>query len=268
MRIMRLGPLFAFSLLLFVPIVQGEQAASSPTPVRDPQAVSILQQCLSAAGGAQAISAIQDFTGTGNITYFWAGNPVTGSATVRGLGVPYFRLDANLSQGTRSWLVNGFKGTTKNADGSTVPISYANAVNQGSLTFPYSAILAALNDSSVSISMSGTTTVNNRAGMIIQTQPTLGPADDPGGEVAKLNTKSFVIDSQTFAILETEDTLWSSDGRMLPTKHDVIFSNFKAVNEISVPLSIIEKIGGQETWSLQLSSVTFNSGLTADVFQF
>jgi hypothetical protein len=265
MRIQRLGPLFAFSALLFVVPIRAQQ---STTPTRDPQALSMLQQCLTAAGGTQAISAIQDFTETGSITYFWAGQQVNGTVTIRGLGLSDFRLDANLPQGTRSWLVNGLQGTVKNADGSTKPISYADAVNQGGLTLPYLAIAAALNDPSVSISMAGTTTVNNRSGVIIQTQPTFASGDDPGGEVAKLNTKSYVIDSQTFVLFETQDTLWSTDGRMLPTKHEVIFSNFKMVNGISVPFSVAERVGGQETWSLQLTSVTFNSGLTTGLFQF
>jgi len=266
MRTSRLGPLVACALILFVPASRAQQASTAS--VRDPQALGTLQQCLAAAGGAQAISAIRDFTGTGNITYFWAGQQVTGTATVLGLGLQDFRLDANLPEGTRSWIVNGSGGMTKNADGSSIPISYANALNRGSLTLPYLALLNALNDSSVSVSSAGTTTVNGRQGMIIKIQPTYAAADDPTGDLTKLNTKSYVIDSQTFAILETLDTFWSDDGRMLPTKHEVVYSDFKALNGIAVPLSIKNKMGGQETWSLQLGNVTFNSGLTTGTFEF
>ena len=39
---------------------------------KDPQAVALLTQFLNAAGGLSAISSIQDFTGTGTITYNWA----------------------------------------------------------------------------------------------------------------------------------------------------------------------------------------------------
>lgn len=247
MRTSRLGLLLAFALLFSATAIQAQQSSTSAPAVRDAQALSMLQQCLLAAGGTQAISAIQDLTETGNVTYFWVGQQVTGPVTIRGLGASHFRLDAQLPNGERSWLVTGLQGMIKNADGSTVPISYANAVNQGSLTLPYLAILAALNDSSVSISVAGTTTINNRAGVVIQTQPTFAVGDDPGGEIIKLNTKSYIIDSQNFSILGTQDTLWSTDGRMLPTKREVIFSNFKAMNGISVPLSVVEKVGGQET---------------------
>lgn len=267
MRINRLGLFFALALFL-VSRIHAQQSSPSPTAVRDPQALTTLQQCLAAAGGTQAISAIQDFTGNGSITYFWAGEQIAGSATVRGLGTSYFRLDANLPQGTNSWFVNGLSGTIKNPDGTTVPILYANAVNRSSLSVPSLTLLSALNDLSVSISTVGTTTVNGVQGVIIQLQKTFAAADDPTGDHAKLNLRKYVIDPQTFSILEAQDTLWSDDGRMLPTNREILFSNFKVVNGINVPLSIIEKLGDQQTWSLQLDTVTFNSGLTADVFKF
>lgn len=268
MPVLRLGLLFAFAILFSASLTLAQQTTTSATAVRDPQALNILAECLTAAGGAQAISGIQDFTETGNITYFWAGQQTIGSVTVRGLGTSYFRLDADLSQGTRSWAVNGLAGTTKNADGSLVPISYANAVNMGSLTLPYLSIAAVLNDSSISVSTVGTTTVNGRQGTMIQVQKIFSSSDDPSGELTQINTKSYIVDSQSFVLLETEDTLWSSDGRMLPTTHELIFSNFNVANGITVPFSIEEMVGGQQTWSLQLATITFNSGLTTGIFQF
>jgi hypothetical protein len=264
-RIQRLA-LICIGCFLLPEFLSAQQ--STPTVQRDPQAVNILNQCLAAAGGTQAISAIQDFTGSGKITYFWAGQQVSGSVTVRGLGIPLFRLDAQLPSGTRSWLVTGLQGTIKNADGTTTAIPYSNAVNLGSLTFPYAGILNALNDSSVSVSTIGTTTVNGRQGTVIQVQQTFSSTDDPTGDLAKFNTKNYVIDSQTFAILETQDTTWSDDGRMRPIQHEVIFSNFTTVSGLSIPFSIAEKLGGQQTWSLQLSSISFNTSLATSVFQF
>src|SRR5208282_4750375 len=96
-------------------------------PTRDPQAVSILSQALAAAGGVSAVSVVQDFTGTGTITYYWANQEVSGQATVRGLGTSDFRLDAQLPQGARSWLVTALQGATKNVDGTTTAIQYSNA---------------------------------------------------------------------------------------------------------------------------------------------
>lgn len=246
--------------------LSAQQAA--PTAQRDAGGINLLTQCLIAAGGASAVSAIQDFTGTGNITYFWAGRQVSGPATVRGLGASLFRLDAQLPDGPRSWLVTDTQGSSKKADGTISTISYSNAVNLGSLTFPYAGMVVALNDASISISTIGTTTANGHQGTVIHVQQTFSASDDPTGDLAKFNSRKYVIDPQTFALLETQDTMWSDDGRMRPVQHEMIFSNFTTVSGLSVPFSVVEKLGGQETWSLQLSSINFNSGLTASTFQF
>ncbi len=52
----------------------------------DPRAVAILQQSLIALGGARGLAAIPDFTASGTITYFLAGEQVHGTAVVRARG--------------------------------------------------------------------------------------------------------------------------------------------------------------------------------------
>lgn len=260
-----------FALTLFASLLLSVSLSAQQTPPtaqRDSQAVTLLEQCLNAAGGTSAIGAIKDFTGTGNITYYWAGEQVTGSVTVRGLGASLFRLDAQLPDGPRSWLVTDLKGSIRKADGTVSRIPYANAINRGSLTLPYVPIAAALTDSSFSVTSVGTATVNGRKGTIVQVQHVFSPQDDPAGDLKKFNARSYVIDSQTFAILETQDTMWSDDGRMRPVEHEVVFSKFTSVNGLSVPFSIEEKLGGQETWSLELDNLVFNTGLADSVFQF
>ena len=83
---MRLRSLAISVFFLFV--LLSAPAQLTPTAVtRDPQAVSILVQSLSTAGGMSAVAAIRDFTGTGNIAYNWAGTSVDAQATVAVQGV-------------------------------------------------------------------------------------------------------------------------------------------------------------------------------------
>lgn len=256
-------------LCLAVLLLSLHSASAQTTPaVRDPQAITVLTEAVNAAGGMSAIASVQDFTGTGNITYYWAGQEVTGSATVRGLGSSLFRLDAELPDGTRSWAVTDTKGTLKNPDGTTSQIQYSNAISLGGLTLPYLRIAAALSNPNFSITPAGTATLNGRNGTVIQIQEGFPASEDPTGDLARLNAKRYVIDPQTLAVVETKDTLFSEDGRMLPVAHEMIFSNVTTVNGVAVPLSVVEKVGGQKTWSLQLGSVTFNSGLETSIFQF
>lgn len=258
------GSFLAILLLTGLPT----SAQTSPTAVRDSNAVTLLTEAVTAAGGLSAITEVKDFTGWGSITYFWAGEQVDGSVTVRGLGLSLFRLDAELPEGTRSWLVTDTQGSIRNFDGATKPIEYADAVSYGSIAFPYPRIAVALGDASFSVSMAGSTTVNGRQANIVRVQPTFPTGDDPGGTIAKLNTKSYVIDAQTFALLAVRDTLYSDDGRERPVPHEVLFSNFTQVSGMTVPFAIEEEVDGQPTWVLRLSSMTFNNGIDATVFAF
>jgi hypothetical protein len=57
-------------LFSFANVPASQQAAVAPQ--RDPQALAILTQAVNAAGGIAGLSTIQDFTATGQITYYWA----------------------------------------------------------------------------------------------------------------------------------------------------------------------------------------------------
>src|SRR5258708_3969672 len=87
-----------------------DQTATTPTPaLKDPQAVSVVTQALAAAGGIPAITAITDYTATGNASYFLdAARSTQATVTVRGKGLGQFRIDTNLPSGTRSESTNGF----------------------------------------------------------------------------------------------------------------------------------------------------------------
>jgi len=106
MRFARFG-LFCLILVVFPawskrPHPPQQTQTATPTPAaKDPQAVSILNQALSVAGGIPAISAIADYTATGNMTYH-SSQDMQGTVTLRGLGVGQFRMDVNLQNGVRS----------------------------------------------------------------------------------------------------------------------------------------------------------------------
>ncbi len=126
---------------------------------RDPLAVNLLAQSLAAAGGP-AVTAIQDFTGSGNITYNWAGVAVSGSVNVYGKGLEEFRMDSSMPAGNQSLVVNG-------RDAILTPVYDTHAVSPmhatmtaGSLTFPAIRIAQVLSDSSISASYMGSVTWN------------------------------------------------------------------------------------------------------------
>ncbi|HKV77341.1 MAG TPA: hypothetical protein VJP02_04335 [Candidatus Sulfotelmatobacter sp.] len=223
---------------------------------------------MAASGGAQAVATIQDFTGTGTITYFWAGQQVQGSVTVRAKGVSDFRLDANLPDGIRSWAAIRGKGFTKNASGQLVTIPYYNAVNLAGLTFPVSQIVLALQQStSTSVTNLGLVQADGHSVYRVRVQESFSQKEDPTGDLARWNTKEFFIDLSTFQIVKTQDIVYSARQYLAGVPREIHFADYRPVNGILVPFSLIETVNGQQSWTMQLNQMTFNTGLQDSDFQ-
>jgi hypothetical protein len=258
-------PLAALGLVFLLPHFVAQQSATQQTSTttiqRDQQALTVLTQVVKNAGGAVALAAIQDVTGSGNITYYWAGEEVQGTVTVKGRGTGQFRLDATLSNGVRSWAVSNGTGFVKEADGTVSQIPFHNTVNFGNLTFPFSSIASAVGDSSAGITYIGLETRNGNQVHHIQTQRTLPAVGDPKGLFARLTRREFFIDATSFQIVATLDMVHPPDASTIDYPREVQFSDYRVVNGILVPFSIVEVATGQRTYSIQLNQVTFNSGL-------
>lgn len=256
---------FVLSFVLILAILGSSPRINSQqsveTPQRDPYAIQVLNQCLVAAGGMQALSGIQDYTATGTVTYFWAGGPDQGSATVRGRGTGQFRFDASLPTGQRFWTVSKSIGSAKEIDGTLRSIPYHNAIHLGSLTFPFPKVLAALQDSSWTISDMGVVEVSGRQANRIGIRKNLVAKADPSGLLTRLTAQEFFVDTVTSQLLRTVDMVHPEKKSTVDYQHEVEFSDYRVVSGLLVPLSITESIGGVKLWTLQLNQINFNTGL-------
>jgi hypothetical protein len=246
----------------------GQQTGSPPLTVqRDPQGIAILTQTLSAAGGIQTISPLQDYSAAGNITYYWARKEVQGSVVVKGRGTNQFRLDATLQAGVRSWAVSNGAGFVKEPDGATKPIFYQNTVNFGSLTFPFPCLVAVLEDSSISVSYVGLETKEGQPVQHVQTKKIFPSNIDPRGVFSKLTTRDFFVDPTTFRIVSTLDMVHPDDAYTIDHPHEMFFSDYRSTNGALVPFSMTETVSGQRTYTLQLNQISFNTGLSDSDFE-
>jgi hypothetical protein len=266
MRIQRLGPLFVFVFLFSAFSIQARQSSMPPAPTRDSQALSILGQALNAGGGLQAVTAIQDFTASGNITYFWADQPVQGSATVKALGITNFRLDSNMPTGTDSWVASKSAGSEKTTDGKISDLVWTNQVKRLSVTFPLALVASAVNNASVQVTYSGQTSYLGHSAYDVCIQQVLPSVVDPKGTTSARTAQDFLVDSSTFVILGLRDQLYGESSRQVSLAHEIQFSNYQSENGVQVPFGVSEFIDGQHTWTLQLSSISFNTGLTSSDF--
>jgi hypothetical protein len=258
--------------LVFVCFLTSTAAQQVPAaPSQDAQAVSLLNHVLTATGGQAAVNAILDYKAFGTITYPGTQNDVHGSVTVAGLGTSEFRLDATLPTGVRSWAIH--KGqTTIRADDGTVSLlppvpsqnpsdnafPYHTPMFPGSVIFPYGQVVAVLGNPLYRVSYKGISTIDGHSMHDIEVQRILpGEVDPP----SKYDVRDFFIDISTLQVVMTQD--------MIPRNvlHQIWYSDYRSEAGLLVPFSISEKMGGQQTWSIQLSNITFNVGLQDSTFQ-
>jgi hypothetical protein len=257
-----LGRIVVLSLcfgLVFQAAAQSQTTGQAPT--RDPQAIAILAKSLAASGGASILSGVHDYTAIGSITYFWAGEEVRGTVTLKGRGSGQFRLEATIAGEVRSWATNNGTGFVKELNGSVRSIPYQNSVNFGNLAFPVVHLAAALQDPSTSISYIG---LEERSGQQVQhvrIQKIFTIDFDPRGDFSKLTVRDFYFDPGTFLVLSILDTTHPDTSITINLPHEIRFSNYQTLNGTVIPFSLSEISGGQRTYSIQLDQVSFNAGL-------
>lgn len=249
-----------YALLFALPAVyqlsgHSQEAATQ----RDPQALTILTQAFSAAGGQSLLSSIQDFVETGNATFYW-GDGVSGSITVKSRGLHQFRLDAELPEGHQSTVVNGSGGLLTETNGSIVPIFRQSAADLGSLTLPYLPLVAAIADPSMNVKYSGIVTHNSASLLDIRIEKAYTSQQDPTGLRGAREGRDIYVDPKSFLIVAISDQIFfGPQDEGVP--HEILYSNYQSENGVAMPLTVTETTRGVASVTIELSQVTFNTGL-------
>jgi hypothetical protein len=243
---------------------QQTQQATTPTPApKDPQAVSVVNQALAVAGGTPAIRAIQDYTGSGNITYN-SEQDGTGTVMVLGLAGTEFRMDANLPAGARSFAVSGGVISTKDEKGTIWSMMPKNPVSSSdvypfqtplfpsSIAFPTRQLTAVVNNPIYSLSYKGIAQADGHSAYDIETQRVLSGVAE--------RTRDIFIDSTSFQVVKVSETLPKG------VPHSIHYSDFRPVGGILMPYTISEEVAGQQIWTIQLNQINFNTGLQVASF--
>lgn len=255
------------SLVLALPVFAQQTTTQTATTVqRDPQAIRILSQSLNAAGGSSQIAAVQDFTATGTITHFWAGEEVKGPATLRGRGADQIRLDSDLPSGPRSWAMKNGAASLR-AKGKDIAAPYQNGMDSGAMGQPLFIILAALRDPQISVSAVEQVKVNEREVLLIHTQRNLSTSEGhPDEFLSRRTAKEVLIDASTYLPIAVRSKVYPPKGFNGEFLQEIQFADFRSVNGVLVPFSMTETISGQKTWTFHADSIVLNTGLSESDF--
>jgi hypothetical protein len=184
---------------------------------------------------------------------------VQGSVTVQGLGLNQYRLDASLPNGVRSSVVTDGRLNLKAEDGTFELTHSQIAMHLSGLVVPYLELSIALNSPAFGLSNKGLVEVNGHSAYDIQVQ-LVGTGLNRPRYLADFYVRDYFVDSVTFQVVMTQDLAPRHVIRQLQ------YSDFRPISGVLVPFSINEVAGGQQTWSMQLSQISFNAGLQDSAF--
>jgi len=273
MRVARV--LLCLTALVSFSLQTQAQGTTIPSAQKDAQAITILSQAVVALGGSTAISAIKDYSGTGTMIFHQSQTEqVSGTVTISGLGRGEFRMDSNLSTGTRSFSIDQGRTHQKREDGTVthlppqgpVPSSdafpYVSPIFPSGIGFPNQELLAALNNPQLNVVYKGMVQLNGSSAHDVQVQRVQPMTPNPNDPMLQYETIDLFIDTTSFQIIMTQE--------LVPKHviHQIHYSNYQPVGAVLVPWSMSELMGGQRTWDIRLAQISFNTGLQDSNFTF
>jgi hypothetical protein len=263
---------FTLSLfcLMFSPLAHAQQAPIQQTPSpagqNDSQAVAILSQSLAIAGWNKAVANPTDFEASGKITYFVEGQQLTGTATLKGRGSDQFRLDAELSQGTRSVVVDRGHFKLYEPANSHLDVPSIAVGGIGLLTNPYPGIAATLNDPRSRIAYVGTAVISGHQTHQISVMRPRPTSPYPTDFRLQWVLVDYFVDVESGLVLRLADSTY----RVSPPSnfpHAIDFGQYFSVQGVLIPRRVSEKYRDADVWILELSDVRINSGVSESHFK-
>jgi hypothetical protein len=78
---------------------------------------------------------------------------------------------------------------------------------------------------------------------------------------ARLTSAEFLVDPATYQVVSFTDSIHPAGRLFRDVERTVTFTDYRAVNGVSIPFSVEERIDGQISWQIHLQSVEFGAQL-------
>jgi len=247
------------SLLVFISQVGLAQSQSpSAPPVRDPQAISVLQSAIAAMGGTSAVAAITDTTVSGMEPDLSnpGGPPVP--FTFQTSGAEFRSTTQNASGVYTALSGHGVPAQLKH--GNWVPL--APYVSRAVLPFhlPALVLYGEMQNANYTLQYVGTGTVDGNPAIHIHAADT----SDATGQL--VTPQEWYFNPTTLLPVRVEYKLPDERNPQAYLLAWTEFSGYQTINGIAVPYQINFGAGYASSTIASVTSVTFNSGLPASTF--
>lgn len=264
MHIKRLGPLLSLSLLLLAIPVHAQTPLSAP--VRDTQAIAMIQQSLQAMGGTQSVTTLQDSRATGTVSYLTAGGTVSAPVVIECKGTRMVRWGVQTPNGDRVRILNHGQAVMQLPNGKVRRLSASNTLAERVSHIPVLSLLSEWSNPSVELHYLGPAMVSGHPAVEVSMAYASGSIPAEVERTRKLTQTFFYFDQAAGTLSKMEYQNFAEGDDRFSQKVEVLFSDYKMVTGVAVPFRQDEYDDGRLAFSLVLSSVAFNVGIADSDF--
>jgi hypothetical protein len=226
------------------------------------QAVAIINAAL-AASGMNPNTPFPNFVASGQIDYYWASGEVIGNATISSAGNKQFRLDAQVSGGTQSWIVNDHDAALRTLRPETVRIPPRDVTLTKNPLLPVLEMANLLNDGSATVTYIDTVSYGSGMANRILAQKSVAVDSD-----TTLMSKIYYVDAASSLVVEADELMSTSDGGLSKVTRKLQYSNYQNVSGIYLATQVIESVADQNTWKLGISAYNLGAYVPQSTFTF
>ena len=255
--------------LLFCAFLVGALAApgvAQTVAARDPQAVALVGQALSAlTGGTQVNNVILQ----ASATFIAGSDQEMGPATLEAKGNGESRIVLNLTGGTRQEVRNGPAGAWIGADGVAHAMALHNCWTDASWFFPLLSLAAALNDPTIGMAYLGQETLNGEAVQRLQLWRVLPSQSGTAAALAliqQLSTVDLYLDAASYLPVALGFNGHPDNDPGLKIPVGIQFSNYQNVNGVQIPYRIQKCLQGTLTLDVIVANALTNSDIPDSEF--
>lgn len=255
MRILRLGPLFAFSLLFSVTPIQSQQ--SSTPPERDPQALTVIANSIAAM--AQTVPS--DSTATGNISLVAGSLEDSGTITILTLGTNQTAEELEMSEEGNQEIIYSNGSASQVSNGTSTPLQPELVATSQCPDFPLPLVIGAVNNPDFAFKYIGVETVDGVSAYHLQFWDTFA-STPPLQNLASFTTRDIWINLASALPVRLLYN-WRAAGGSAPSiPMQVDYSNYQGFSGTLYPLQIQKSKNGTPWETITIQNVQFNTGLT------
>ncbi|HKV79531.1 MAG TPA: hypothetical protein VJP02_15385 [Candidatus Sulfotelmatobacter sp.] len=268
MRIMRLGPFFAFGLLFSLTAIQAQQAPT-PTPAsRDVQSVALLQRSLAALTGTARVT---DVMLTGSVTRIAGSQNESGTATLKATSAGQGRMDLSLPSGQRSEVTDvsqaGPSGSWSGPDAAWHPVAGHNLYSDLTWFFPAFLISRILSTPTYVVSPSDAETKDGTAVEHFAVYEQAAQASASAKLIESLSRMDIYLDPSTLLPAAIAFNVHPDNDALTNIPTEIRFANYQNVQGVAVPYHIQKYIQNGLVLDVTLSGAQINAGLSGTDFQ-